>query len=143
MARPGLRSTIHKKYNETMQYSSSYFCRNPFKNRYWLQRSNEKHFSQSEDYSESRQQKLVVKILLTNWFTWKNLDDTIIFIQYLLLFLFRFVQLLTIMCNSNLEDGFNSAPIWPVGIYKHRVLFTCTEIFTVDGLITVCYTKTF
>ena len=49
-------------------------------------------------------------ILLSNWFAQKNLDDTIIFIQYLLLFLFRLIQILTIMCNSNPEDGSMSMP---------------------------------
>ena len=49
-------------------------------------------------------------ILLTNWFAGENVDDMIIFIKYLVLFLFRFVALLTIMCNSNLEDGFMRSP---------------------------------
>ena len=54
-------------------------------------------------------------MVLAYWFAQNNVDDTIIFIQYLLLFLFRFVQLLT-------------------RINEHRV------IFTVDGLITMAST---
>ena len=45
------------------------------------------------------------KQVLTYWFARKNVDDTVIFLQYLLLSQNRFVQLLAIMCNSNLEDG--------------------------------------
>ena len=54
--------------------------------------------------------------LLTNWFARKNVDDTIIFMQYLLLSLFRFVQLLTSLFHSNLEVCFTSAPNWPCGL---------------------------
>ena len=56
---------------------------------------------------------LVFKQVLTDWFAWKNVDDTIIFIQYLLQFYFSFVQLLSILFPSNLEVCFTSAPSWP------------------------------
>ena len=48
--------------------------------------------------------------MLADWFARKNIDDTIIFVQYLLLFLFKFVQLLTRIIHSNLEVCFKSAP---------------------------------
>ena len=45
-------------------------------------------------------------LVLADWFARHNVDDTVLFIQYVLLFLFRFVQLLTRIklyniCHSN------------------------------------------
>ena len=51
-------------------------------------------------------------ILLANWFDRKNIDDLIIFIQYLLLFCFRLGLLLARIIHSNLEVYFTSAPSW-------------------------------
>ena len=49
-------------------------------------------------------------LMLADWLARKNVDDTIIFIQYLILFLYRFVQLLTRVFHSYLEVCFTSAP---------------------------------
>ena len=49
-------------------------------------------------------------IVLADWFAQNNVDDMMIFIQYLLLLLTRFVQLLTRLFHSNLEVCFTSAP---------------------------------
>ena len=69
--------------------------------------------------------------MLADWFAWKNVNNTIIFIQYLLLCLFRFVQLLTRMIHSNLE------------VYLLRAHQSDRRaIFTKDGRITerqTCY----
>ena len=51
--------------------------------------------------------------LLADWFARKNVDNTIIFIQYLLLFRFRFSQLLARLFHSNVEVCFTSTPSWP------------------------------
>ena len=67
-------------------------------------------------------------LLLADWFAWKNLDDTIIFIQYLLLFLFRLVQLLTRKILSNLEVFFqahktNRRATWAQSFIHSRWLY--------------------
>ena len=54
-------------------------------------------------------EKVPIKVL-ADWFARKNIDDTMIFIQYLLLFLFKFDQLLPRIIHSNLEVCFTTAP---------------------------------
>ena len=67
--------------------------------------------------------------VLADWFAWKNVDDTIIFIQYWLLFLFRFVQLTTRISHSNLEVWFTRAPSWQARNISIQLYNTSLMIF--------------
>ena len=60
--------------------------------------------------------------MLADWFARKNVDGAIIFIQYLFMFLYRFVQLLTRLFHPNLKVYFTSVLSWPTRLYKHRVI---------------------
>ena len=71
-------------------------------------------------------------LLFAYQFARKNIDNTIIFIQYLLLFLFMFNKLLKRITHSNLELFYECAKLTGA-LYKHRV------IFTIDGHITILY----
>ena len=66
-----------------------------------------------------------------NWFARKNVDDTIIYMQYLLMSLFRFVQLLKSLFHFNLEVCFTSEPSCPtlnisIELYLQRRLVSVT-----------------
>ena len=68
---------------------------------------------ETESLNSMGEKVLFVNALLTNWFAQKNLGDTIIFIQYLLLFLFRFVQLLSIMCPIKVNSNTIELTVYP------------------------------
>ena len=52
---------------------------------------------------------------------------------------FRFIQLLTIIFHSNLEVYFTSALHWPERHNGTEMYLRQKEIFSIDGLVTLCW----